>query len=68
VLLRFGDLNDTESKISEIRKDDKNFFLLEDIGVKPTLSYLVKVRNQEEEMHAHHDKKIVTEATTEKHS
>ncbi len=66
--ISFGDLNDADSKISEIRKDDKNFFLLEDIGVKPTVSYLLKVRNQDEEMHAHHEKKIVTEAKTEKHS
>jgi MoCo/4Fe-4S cofactor protein with predicted Tat translocation signal len=57
----FGDLNDHESQVAEIRKDDKNFFLLEDVGVKPTLSYLVKVRNQEEEMHAHHDKAAKTE-------
>jgi MoCo/4Fe-4S cofactor protein with predicted Tat translocation signal len=44
----FGDLNDTESNVAKLREDERTFFLLEDVGVKPTLSYMVKVRNQEE--------------------
>ena len=46
----FGDLNDAESMIAKTREDDRNYFLLEEIGIKPTVSYLVKVRNQEEEI------------------
>jgi molybdopterin-containing oxidoreductase family iron-sulfur binding subunit len=53
--ITFGDLNDSEANIVATRKQDRNFVLLEELGVKPTVSYLVKVRNQEEEMHAHHD-------------
>jgi MoCo/4Fe-4S cofactor protein with predicted Tat translocation signal len=44
----FGDLNDTESMVAMDRADDRTYFLLEDIGVKPTTSYKVKVRNQDE--------------------
>lgn len=46
----FGDLNDTESMVSKERNDERTFFLLEDVGVKPTTSYKVKVRNQDEQI------------------
>lgn len=49
----FGDLNDKEAEVVKTRNDDRNFFLLEDIGIKPTVSYLLKVRNQDEAIHAH---------------
>jgi molybdopterin-containing oxidoreductase family iron-sulfur binding subunit len=52
--IMFGDVNDEKSEIAKWRGDDKNFFLLEEVGVKPTVSYLLKVRNQEEEMHHEH--------------
>lgn len=64
----FGDLNDEASAVSQWRQDDKNFLLLEEIGVKPTVSYLLKVRNQDEAIHNHeehaapaHDEKAHTE-------
>lgn len=46
----FGDANDTESNVAKQRADERNYFLLEELGVKPNISYLVKVRNQEEEI------------------
>jgi molybdopterin-containing oxidoreductase family iron-sulfur binding subunit len=46
----FGDLNDLDSMVTKEREDERTFFLLEDIGIKPTTSYKVKVRNQEEPM------------------
>lgn len=51
--IMFGDANDEMAEISKWRKDDKNYVLLEEVGIKPTVSYLLKVRNQEEEMHTH---------------
>lgn len=44
----FGDLNDSESLVAKERNDERSYFLLEDVGVKPTTSYKVKVRNQDE--------------------
>jgi MoCo/4Fe-4S cofactor protein with predicted Tat translocation signal len=45
----FGDLNDDSSAIAILRKEDeRNYFILEEIGIKPTVSYLTKVRNAEE--------------------
>jgi len=46
----FGDLNDQESQVAELRADERTYFLLEDVGVKPTTSYMVKVRNQDEKI------------------
>ena len=46
----FGDLNDEKSAISILRKEDeRNYFILEELGIKPTVSYLTKVRNCEGE-------------------
>lgn len=45
----FGDLNNPESAVSILRREDeRNYFVLDELGVKPTVSYLTKVRNCEE--------------------
>ena len=47
----FGDLNDENSEIAKLRKEEaegRNYFILEEIGIKPTVSYLTKVRNCED--------------------
>ena len=47
----FGDLNDENSAITKLRKEDeRNYFILEELGIKPTVSYLTKVRNCELEV------------------
>jgi MoCo/4Fe-4S cofactor protein with predicted Tat translocation signal len=53
----FGDLNDDSSEVAMLRKEDeRNYYVLEEIGTKPTLSYLTKVRNCEEaEFAAEHE-------------
>lgn len=68
----FGDLNDSESLVTKERNDERTYFLLEDVGIKPTTSYKVKVRNQDEQIifrdvvGKHEGKK--EEAHEEKHS
>ncbi len=50
--ITFGDMNDPESKISQILAEEKEgraFHMLEEINVQPQLSYLVKVRNKDKE-------------------
>ncbi len=52
--ITFGDLSNADSAISKLRaqeKDGRNYFVLEEIGVKPSVSYLTKVRNSEETVH-----------------
>lgn len=48
--IMFGDLNDDKSEVSTWRTNDRNYLLLEEVGVKPTVSYLLKVRNQDEKI------------------
>jgi MoCo/4Fe-4S cofactor protein with predicted Tat translocation signal len=41
----FGDINDKESKIAELKEDDRMYHLLEYVGTKPNVIYHTKVRN-----------------------
>ncbi len=44
----FGDINDKESTIAELKEDDRMYHLLEHVGTKPNVFYQVKVRNTNE--------------------
>ena len=46
--MRFGDINEKGSMISELVNDDRAYHLLEHIGTKPNVVYQVKVRNTNE--------------------
>ena len=50
--ITFGDMNDPESAISKLLKveeEGRAFHMLEEINVRPQVSYLVKVRNKDAE-------------------
>ena len=42
----FGDINDEKSKIQTALNDDRKYYLLEEIGVKPNVMYQTKIRNK----------------------
>ena len=44
----FGDVNDKESEIAELKESDRMYHLLESVGTKPNVFYHVKVRNTNE--------------------
>ena len=44
----FGDSNDEESQVTELKKNDRMYHLLESVGTKPNVFYQVKVRNTNE--------------------
>ncbi|MEO0571138.1 MAG: TAT-variant-translocated molybdopterin oxidoreductase [Bacteroidota bacterium] len=46
--MHFGDVNEPESKIVELSKDERAYHLLEHVGTKPNVFYHVKVRNMNE--------------------
>ncbi len=46
--MRFGDINEAESPISELANDDRAYHLLEHVGTKPNVVYQTKVRNTTE--------------------
>ena len=43
--ITFGDLNDTESTVRKEFNDDRAYFLIEEVGTQPNISYMTKVRN-----------------------
>lgn len=44
----FGDVNDPESEILKKKKDDRMYYLLENVGTKPNVFYHMIVRNTSE--------------------
>ncbi|MCS6807582.1 MAG: 4Fe-4S dicluster domain-containing protein, partial [Bacteroidota bacterium] len=44
----FGNTNNPESMVSKLRKSERGFLVLEELNVRPQITYLAKVRNQEE--------------------
>lgn len=43
----FGDMNDPNTSISKFLNDPRNYKLLEELNVKPRVSYLTKIRNKD---------------------
>jgi MoCo/4Fe-4S cofactor protein with predicted Tat translocation signal len=52
----FGDVNDEKSEIRKYFQNDRAFFLLEEYNVQPSVAYMTKVRNVDENLNAggHH--------------
>ncbi len=51
----FGDINDEKSEVRKYFTNDRAFFVLEEYNVQPSVAYMTKVRNVEEELApAHH--------------
>ena len=46
--LTFGDINDKESHVAELKESNRVYHLLEEVGTKPNVFYHVKVRNTTE--------------------
>jgi molybdopterin-containing oxidoreductase family iron-sulfur binding subunit len=41
----FGDINDPDSRVSQLKRDTRNYALLADLGTRPRTTYLADVRN-----------------------
>lgn len=63
----FGDVNDKNSEIAKLFKNERSYVLLEEYDVQPSVSYMTKIRNVEDviagESHAKH-----TEAKHDEHA
>ena len=44
----FGDVNDKESRVAQIKEDDRTFHLLDFVGTQPNVFYQVDIRNTNE--------------------
>ena len=49
--ITFGDLNDTKSSVADKAASDRGYLALEEVGTKPNIYYMVKVRNTEGSAH-----------------
>ena len=45
--LVFGNMNDPESRVSLLKKEERNYYLLEQLHTLPSVGYLTKVRNSD---------------------
>ncbi len=43
----FGDLNDPNSRISKLMEEPRGYYALSELNVRPSIRYMVKVRNTE---------------------
>jgi molybdopterin-containing oxidoreductase family iron-sulfur binding subunit len=43
--ITFGNLNDPDSQVAKLAKQDRNYGLLEDLNTRPRTTYLAVVRN-----------------------
>ncbi len=41
----FGDINDAESTVTQTKKSNRNYGLLEELNIHPRTTYLAKIRN-----------------------
>jgi molybdopterin-containing oxidoreductase family iron-sulfur binding subunit len=41
----FGDMNDPTSEISKLYKNERSYHMLEEVGIKPSVVYMTKIRN-----------------------
>jgi len=48
--ITFGNINDPESKVAQLKKDERNYSLLHELNVQPRTTYLAKLRNPNPEL------------------
>ena len=48
--ITFGDLTDENSIVSRTKRNERNYVMLEELGIRPRTSYLAKIRNTNEKL------------------
>ena len=48
--ISFGNINDKNSEVSQMKNSDRNYAMLEELNIKPRTSYLAKLRNPNPEI------------------
>jgi molybdopterin-containing oxidoreductase family iron-sulfur binding subunit len=47
--ITFGDTNDPESKVAKLRDHNLSYHVLEELNIKPNVTYIAKLRNIDSE-------------------
>lgn len=50
----FGDMNDKESRVSKLFEKQRTYQMLEELNIVPSVRYMTKIRNTDEQLVAHH--------------
>lgn len=50
----FGDINNSETEVAKHFKDERSYFMLEELNVQPSVAYKVQIRNVDENLIAAH--------------
>jgi molybdopterin-containing oxidoreductase family iron-sulfur binding subunit len=50
--IQFGNLNDGESRVKKDHEDARGYYVLAELNTRPSIAYMKKIRNEEEEHHA----------------
>ncbi len=49
----FGDINDPESRVSQVKRQNRDYAMLVQLGTKPRTTYQAKLRNPNPSLAAH---------------